>query len=194
MIKQKENSKKIRPVRLIIPMLMIPSLLGVLALAKKPILASPSSIQFQWDPDPNFKRLRSFQTSNKRMERSSYYFFLRERARKTGILKLTIKVPHYFKAKIKPENLSLCQARIGGFKTRTKCVKNIPALFEVTENQNEIDVFPDQPIPVDKKTYAVLMKIRNPRKSGMFQFHGYAQSPGAMPMSSYMGTWPFEVE
>ncbi len=180
--------------KLIIPLLMIAPFFGVLSETSYHVLASPGGIQFQWDPDPNFKKLKSFQTSEKRMERAYYYFFMRERTRKTGILKLTIKVPDYFKAKIKPENLILCRAEIGGFRSRTRCVEEIPAVFEVAENQNEIDVFPDQPIPVNSKTYAVSMKIKNPKKSGMFQFHGYAQSPGAMPMATYMGTWSFSVK
>jgi len=194
MIRQIAKPGKILPRWLVVAMLITTGFLGLIEVSKRPIFASPGGIQFQWDPDPSFKRLKSFQTSGKRMERSFYYFFLRERERKTGILKLTIKVPDYFKAKIKTENLTLCQAKIGGFKARSKCIENVPAVFEVTKGQSQIDIFPDQPIPVDSKTYAVLMKIRNPRRAGMFQFHGYAQSTGAMPMASYIGSWPFQVE
>ncbi|ABX09200.1 DUF2808 domain-containing protein [Prochlorococcus marinus] len=178
----------------IISSLMISAFLGLEEVTKKASLAGPGMIEFQWDPDPNFKKLRSYQSSDERLDRAIYYFFLRSSERKTGILKLSIKIPDYFEAKIKPEKLSLCQAKIGGWQEKTRCVKEIPADFEVSENQTSVEVYPAQPIPVDSKTYAVVMKVWNPRKSGMFQFHAYAQSPGAMPISSYVGTWTFDVD
>ncbi|KGG12061.1 MULTISPECIES: DUF2808 domain-containing protein [Prochlorococcus] len=178
----------------LISALLFTGIIGIEKATQQASLAGPGSFEFQWDPDPNFRRLKSFQTSNERLDRATYYFFLRSSERKTGVLKLSIKVPDYFEAKIKPEKMSLCQVKIGGWQDRTKCLKDIPAAFEINEDQTSIDIFPDQPIPVDSKPYAVVMKLWNPRKGGMFQFHAYAQSPGAMPISSYVGTWTFEVE
>ncbi len=155
---------------------------------------SKANLEFQWDPDPNFVRLKSFQTSSEVNDRSTYYLFLRPRERKTGILKLSIKIPDYFRAKIKPEKLSFCHVKIGGFTERTRCLKTIPAIYEINENQTQIDIFPDQPIPSDKKSYAFVMKIRNPRLPHMYQFHAYAQAPGSVPISGYMGTWSLDVD
>ena len=159
----------------------------------KPVIAN-TGIDFMWDADPNYIKLKYLQSSNKKKERSTYFLFLRSRERKTGILKLTIKVPDYFKANIKPEKLKLCQAKIGGYSGRTKCVKDIPAIIEVSKDQTSIEIFPDNPIPVDKNTYALQMKLINPRRAGMFQFHAYAQSPGAVPISGYVGSWNMSVE
>ncbi len=178
----------------LIASLGLSSFIGIEQLTKNPSLAGPAGIEFQWDADPSFKRLKYLQTSDQRLDRATYYFFLRGSERKTGILKLSIKVPDYFEAAIKPEKLSLCEVKIGGWKEKTKCVKKIPTIFEVSKDQTSIEIFPEQPIPLNKKPYAVVMKIWNPRKAGMFQFHAYAQSPGAMPISSYVGTWSLSVE
>ena len=159
----------------------------------KPVIAN-TGIDFMWDADPNYIKLKYLQSSNKKKERSTYFLFLRSRERKTGILKLTIKVPDYFEANIKPEKLKLCQAKIGGYSSRTKCIKDIPAIIEVSKDQTSIEIFPDNPIPVDKNTYALQMKLINPRRAGMFQFHAYAQSPGAVPISGYVGSWNISVE
>lgn len=153
-----------------------------------------TGVDFMWDADPNYIKLKYLQSSNERKERSTYYLFLRPSERKTGILKLTIKVPDYFKANIKPEKLKLCKAKIGGYSSRSKCVEDIPAIIEVSKDQTSIEIFPDNPIPDDKKTYALRMKLINPRRAGMFQFHAYAQSPGAVPISSYVGSWNMSVE
>ncbi|WP_269623251.1 DUF2808 domain-containing protein [Prochlorococcus marinus] len=156
--------------------------------------AGNTGLDFMWDPDPSYIKLKYLQSSKEKKDRSTYYLFLRGRDRKTGILKLSIKVPDYFDANIKREKLSFCQAKIGGFSSRTKCVTDIPAIIEISDDQTSIEIFPDQPIPVDKKTYALKMKIFNPRRAGMFQFHAYAQSPGALPISSYVGSWNMSVE
>jgi len=174
--------------------LLITSFLGVEKLTQRSAIAGPGGLEFQWDADPSFVRLKARQTEKRRLDRSTYYFFLRSGERKSGILKLSIKVPDYFEAKIRPDKLSLCQIKIGGFSEKTRCVKELPAFFEISENQSSIEIFPDQPIPLDRNAYAVVMKVWNPRKAGMFQFHAYAQSPGAMPISSYVGTWTLEVE
>ena len=134
------KSKQLRRASLISSICIGALTLGLIESYKESYHASPGNIQFQWDPDPSFKRLKSYQTSNKRMNRAFYYFFLRSRARKTAILKLTIKVPDYFKAKILPGKLSLCEVKVGSFTEKTKCLKNIPALFEIGEEQKEIMV------------------------------------------------------
>ena len=173
--------------------LIISSFTSTELINNKPVSAN-TGIDFMWDADPNYIKLKYLQSSEKKKERSTYFLFLRSRERKTGILKLTIKVPDYFEANIKPEKLKLCQAKIGGYSGRTKCVKDIPAIIEVSKDQTSIEIFPDNPIPVDKNTYALQMKLINPRRAGMFQFHAYAQSPGAVPISGYVGSWNISVE
>ncbi len=173
--------------------LIIGSFTSTELINNKPVFAN-TGIDFMWDADPNYVKLKYLQSSNKKKERSTYYLFLRARDRKTGILKLTIKVPDYFDTNIRAEKLNLCQAKIGGYSSRTKCVEDIPAIIEVSKDQTSIEIYPDNPIPVDKNTYALRMKLINPRRAGMFQFHAYAQSPGAVPISGYVGSWNMSVE
>ncbi len=152
-----------------------------------------TGIDFIWDTNSNYKKLKYRQSSTDRNDRATYFLLLRHIDRKTGIMKLSIKVPEYFDAEIKPKKVKLCQAKMGGYASKTRCIKNIPALIEINKEQTSIDIIPEKPIPADKETYALKMKIINPRKSGMFQFHAYAQAPGAMPISGYVGSWNIDV-
>ena len=108
-------------------------------------------------------------------------------------IKLTVTVPDYFNARIKPKNLSLCKVDRGGMLSRSKCKKTLPAVFEVNKEQTAIEVFPEQPIPTGG-TYAVVMKIFNPNKGGMFQFNALAQAPGDVPVAGYLGSWLIDIE
>ena len=149
---------------------------------------TPSLLEFRWENSKDYKKLYYWQSSTRRRDRANYFLMLKPKDRKTAILKLTITVPDYFNAKIPPERLSLCLVHLGGMLSRTRCKEQIPAVFEVSEDQTNIDVFPETPIPTGG-TYAVVMKIFNPNKRGMFQFNALAQAPGDVPMGGYLGSW-----
>ena len=156
--------------------------------------ASPGFFEYQWDPEPGYKRLKYYQSSSKRNERSTYYFFLRGNDRKEDIKKLTIAIPDYFEARIKTKKLNLCKVKVGGYTGRTRCLENIPSLIEVNDKQTIINIFPEKPIPFNKDNYAVVMKIFNPRKRGMFQFRALSQNADEIPISTYLGTWNIDVQ
>ena len=159
--------------------------------------ANTGFFEIQWDRKPGYKKLKYYQSSSDKIDRATYYFFLRGKERTEDITKLTIKVPDYFGAKIKTKKLSLCKVKVGGYIERTRCLKNIPSLIEVNDNQTAIEIFPEIPIEKDKYTsYAVVMKVFNPRNGGMYQFHALSESqkPGENPISTYLGTWNFSVQ
>ena len=155
---------------------------------------SQGLFEHQWDPEPGYKRLKYYQSSSERLERATYYLFLRGKERKEDIVKLTIAVPDYFEAKIKTKKLSLCKVKVGGYTDRTRCIENIPSLIEVNDKQTTIEIFPEKPIPYNKDNYAVVMKIFNPRKRGMFQLRALSQQAGEIPISTYLGTWNIDVQ
>ena len=156
--------------------------------------ASPGFFEYQWDPEPGYKRLKYYQSSSERNERSTYYFFLRARERKEDITKLILQIPNYFEAKIKSEKLSVCKVKVGGYSARTRCLENVPSLIKVNEKQTFIEIFPENSIPLNKDNYAVVMKIFNPRKRGMFQFRALSQKGEEIPISTYLGTWNIDVQ
>ena len=156
--------------------------------------ASPGFFEHQWFPEEGYKKLRFLQSSSERLERATYYFFLRGRERKADISKLTIKVPDYFEAKIKSKKLSLCKVTVGSYTKKTRCLENVPAEIRINENQTSINIFPQIPIPLNKDSYAVVMKIFNPRKRGMFQFQAFSQNVGEIDISTYLGTWNIDVQ
>ena len=151
-------------------------------------------LEFRWEEDRNYKKLYYVQTSKERRDRSTYYLVMKPKDRQTAILKLTINFPKHFNANITPRKLSLCKIKMGGMSQRTKCKEKIPAVFEVNnEEKTSIEVFPTQPIPANKEGYAVVMKIFNPSKSGMFQVNALSLSPGDLPISRYIGSWNLDI-
>jgi len=156
--------------------------------------ASPGFFEYQWYPEEGYKKLRYLQSSSERLERATYYFFLRGKERKADISKLTLRVPDYFEAKIKPEKLSLCRVNVGSYTSRTRCLENIPSEIKINETQTSIAITPEKAIPLNKDSYAVVMKIFNPRKRGMFQFQAFSQNVGEIDISTYLGTWNIDVQ
>ncbi len=155
-----------------------------------------ASLEFQWDQNTGFKRLKWFQKENKKIFRNTIYFFLRPGDRNADLLKIDLVVPKTFKSKIKTKNISLCKVNIGGFESRTKCLENIPADIEVKNDESSlrrIYIYPFSPVESSKDSYAIVLKATNPKKSGLFQFHSYGQ-PKGKTSSSYLGSWTIVID
>jgi len=155
-----------------------------------------AGLEFQWDQDSSFRRLKWFQKDNKRRFRNTIYFFFRPSDRKSELLKIDLSIPKSLKVKLDKEKISLCKVRIGGFESRTKCLENIPADIEINTDESSLrslNIYPYKPIPVSKESYAVVMKINNPKKSGLYQFHSYGQ-PKGKSVSSYLGSWTIVID
>ena len=155
-----------------------------------------AGLEFQWDQDSGHRRLKWFQKEDKRRFRNTIYFFLRPSDRKTDLLKINLAIPKSFKVKLNPEKISFCKVRIGGFEKRTKCLQNIPADFEINTNESSlrsINIYPYSPIPSNKESYAIVLKVLNPSKTGLYQFHSYGQPKGES-VSSYLGSWTIVID
>ena len=74
-----------------------------------------AGIEFQWDQDSNYRRLKWFQKENKRQFRNTIYFFLRPSDRRTDLLKINLAIPKTFKSTLNNEKISFCKVKIGGF-------------------------------------------------------------------------------
>ncbi len=156
-------------------------------------LANPSMVEFRWDDTGTYKKLYYTQSSRTKRDRSTYYLIMKKRDRKNATLKLSLTIPKYFDATITPKKLSLCKVMVGGMLERTKCKENIPAVFEVNNDNTSIEVFPDEPIPA-RESIALVMKIFNPSRAGMFQINVTSQTPGDLPISSYIGSWNIDID
>ena len=154
---------------------------------------TPGLMDFRWETDRDYRKLYYYQPSNIEHDRSEWFLTLREKDRKTAILKLTITVPDYFDSKLKPNRMRLCRTAVGGMMSRSKCLEEIPAVIEVNEDQTEIVVFPDTPLPSDGD-YSLLIKLFNPQGKRMYQFNALVQAPGDVPMSGYRGSWLIDVD
>ena len=155
-----------------------------------------AGLEFQWDQDSGYRRLKWFQKENKRRFRNKIYFFLRPSDRKADLLKINLSNPKPFRVKLNKEKISLCKVRIGGFEDRTKCLEVVPADIEINTDKSSlysINVYPYSPIPSNKESYAIVLKINNPAKSGLYQFHSYGQYKGES-VSSYLGSWTIVID
>ena len=155
-----------------------------------------AGLEFQWQQDTGFRRLKWFQRENRRRFKNRIYFFLRPSDRKADLLKINIAIPKTFKVTLKNEKISLCKVRIGGFEKRTKCLENIPADIVINTEESSLrslNIYPDKPIPSDKSSYAIVLKVFNPKKSGLYQFHSFGQ-PRGKSFSSYLGSWTIVID
>ena len=155
-----------------------------------------AGLEFQWDQDSGFRRLKWFQKENKRRFRNTIYFFLRPSDRKSELLKINLALPKTFKSTLNKEKISLCKVRIGGFESRTKCLENIPADIEMNTEESglrSLNIYPYSPIPSNKDSYAIVFKVINPKKSGLYQFHSYGQPKGGS-ISTYLGSWTIVID
>ena len=77
------------------------------------------------------------------------------------------------------------------------CIRDsIPADFEIKTDESglrSLDIYPFSPIPSNKDSYAIVFKIINPTKSGLYQFHSYGQ-PKGKSFSSYLGSWTIVID
>ena len=155
-----------------------------------------AGLEFQWDQDSGYRRLKWFQKENKKKFRNTIYFFFRPSDRRTDLLKINLAIPATFKSTLKKEKISFCRVRIGGFENRTKCLEDIPADIEIKNKESGIrslDIYPYSPIPSNKDSYAVVLKVFNPKKSGLYQFHSYGQ-PKGQSVSTYLGSWTIVID
>jgi hypothetical protein len=156
-----------------------------------------AALEFQWDQDSGYRRLKWFQKEDRRKFRNTIYFFLRPSDRRTDLLKINLAIPKTFKTTLNKEKISLCKVKIGGFDSRTKCLEDLPADIEINTDESSLrslNIYPYSPIPSDKESYAiVLKKVINPKRTGLYQFHSYGQSKGKS-VSSYLGSWTIVID
>jgi hypothetical protein len=156
-----------------------------------------AGLEFQWDQDSGYRRLKWFQKENRKRVRNTIYFFLRPSDRRTDLLKINLAIPKTFKTTLNKEKISLCKVKIGGFDSRTKCLEDLPADIEINTDESSLsslNIYPYSPIPSDKESYAiVLKKVINPKRTGLYQFHSYGQSKGKS-VSSYLGSWTIVID
>ena len=160
------------------------------------IKEAKAGLEFQWDQDSSYRRLKWFQKENKRKFRNTIYFFFRPSDRRSDLLKINLAIPKTFKSTLKYEKISFCKVKIGGFESRTKCLEDIPADFEIKTDESglrSLDIYPYSPIPSSKDSYAIVFKIFNPKKSGLYQFHSFGQ-PKGKSFSSYLGSWTIVID
>ena len=155
-----------------------------------------AGIEFQWDQNSGFRRLKWYQKQSRKRFRNTIYFFLKPTDRTSDLLKINLAIPKTFKSTLKKEKISFCKVKIGGFETRTKCLENVSADIEINTDESglrSLDIYPYSPIPLNKNSYAIVLKVFNPKRSGLYQFHSFGQPKGES-FTSYLGSWTIVID
>jgi len=179
----------------ILRLLVIPTILVSTTFFNK-IQDAKAGLEFQWNQDSVYRRLKWYQKEDKKKFRNTIYFFLRPTDRKSDLLKINLAIPKTFKSTLIKEKISFCKVRIGGFESRTKCLEDIPSDIEINTDESglrSLDIYPYSPIPTNKDSYAIVLNVFNPKKSGLYQFHSYGQ-PKGKTFSSYLGSWTIVID
>ena len=190
-----KNTKKQTSNFKIFRFLVVPAILVSTPFLNK-IQDARAGLEFQWNQDSAYRRLKWFQKEDKKKFRNTIYFFLRPYERATDLLKINLAIPKTFKSTLKNEKISFCKVKIGGFEDRTKCLEDIPADFEINTEESglrSLNIYPYRPIPSNKDSYAIVIKVFNPNKTGLFQFHSYGQYKGES-VSTYLGSWTIVID
>ena len=109
-------------------LLLSPFLLSIPLLNNTEVKAG---LEFQWDEQSGYRKLKWFQKNNENRARNTIFFFLRPGDRKGSLLKITLNIPQTFKSEIKEKKIRFCKVRIGGYESRSKCIEDIPADIEL---------------------------------------------------------------
>ena len=190
-----KNTKKLALNFKTLRLFLIPAIILSTPIFDK-IQDAKAALEFQWDQDSGYRRLKWFQKNNKKRFKNTIYFFFRPFDRKTDLLKINLAIPKSFKSTLKEKNIKLCKVRIGGFEERTKCLEDIPADVVINTDDSSLrslDIYPYSPIPSSKDSYAVVLKIFNPKRSGLYQFHSYGQ-PKGQSVLSYLGSYTIMID
>ena len=138
------NTRKLTLNLKILRLLIIPTILISTPFFNN-IQDAKAGLEFQWDQDSSYRRLKWFQKENKRKFRNTIYFFLRPSDRRSDLLKINLAIPKFFKSTLNNEKISFCKVRIGGFESRTKCLEDIPADIEINTDESglrSLDIYP----------------------------------------------------
>jgi len=190
-----KNTRKLNLNLKILRFFIIPTILVSIPFFNK-FEDAKAGLEFQWDQDSSYRRLKWFQTDSNKKFRNTIYFFLRPSDRKTDLLKINLAIPKTFKSTLKNEKISFCKVKIGGFENRTKCLEEFQADIEINTDESglrSLDIYPYRPIPSNKDSYAIVFKVNNPKKSGLYQFHSYGQ-PKGKSFLNYLGSWTIVID
>ena len=75
-------------------------------------------------------------------------------------------------------------------------MEDIPADIEFNKDESSLrslNIYPYKPIPKNKDSYAIVFKLINPNRKGLYQFHSYGQ-PKGKSVSSYLGSWTIVID
>lgn len=96
-----------------------------------------------------------------------------------GVQQFDIRYPDYYTGKFDTDRI---EVRVNG--------ESLP-IAEVKWDQNnyQIQIYMQEPVPAQEKVEIVFSNMKNPRFGGTFYFECLVWTPGDVPLPRYLGTW-----
>ena len=66
--------------------------------------------------------------------------------------------------------------------------------LSLDKETNKVNIYPINPVPSNKDSYAIVFKLINPQRAGLYQFHSFGKSSGPIPVSTNLGRWTIKIE
>jgi Protein of unknown function (DUF2808) len=103
---------------------------------------------------------------------------------KIAVAQFTIDYPNYYKGTFNPKEVELW---VNNKKVKIQEVK-------WDKENNFIEVFPVDPVPVNTSVELIFSDVKNPSNGGMFYFNCRVLSPGDLPLLRDLGTWIIGIQ
>lgn len=115
--------------------------------------------------------------------RDHYHLRIPARKMEFAVSKLAISYPETYRGTFDPEAV------------RVEVAGDRIALEDVIWDKDNrvIEIYPQTPIPADKRVEITLANVRNPTRIGTHYFNASVQSPGDVPLLRYVGTWILSI-
>ncbi|WP_017296524.1 DUF2808 domain-containing protein [Nodosilinea nodulosa] len=120
---------------------------------------------------------------------SRYYLNIVRTKLPRDVISLEIDYPDSFTevgGRINPDDIEL---RSGDWRGRDVIPLKVA---DVIEDENRIELIPEEPIPANTSLVVVLSNVRNPRRYGYHYFNLRMMYQGDV-IDQYAGTWPLEI-
>lgn len=120
---------------------------------------------------------------------SRYYLNIVRTKLPREVISLEIDYPDTFTeigGRINPDEIEL---RSGDYRGRDVIPLKVA---DVIEDENRIELIPEEPIPANTNLVVVLSDVRNPRRYGYHYFNLRMMYQGDV-IDQYAGTWPMEI-
>ena len=153
-------------------------------------------ITFRWDNREGFNELRHAIDLNTAPGKwGRYRLKIGARDMELAVSQFTVNIPETFDGIFNEERVEVrvC-SRPGTFLSRAKCDAVEVDEVSIDREAGQIAIYPQAPVEAGKNVELVFSDVKNPSRSGIYQFNGLVEVPGDVPLLRPLGSWLLTFE